>query len=814
MNITELIDIFGVSEVNKVPPYKMSILRDPYSIHPNLSFCDTIIRKISLDILDDPKPSPINIYLKRSLISTEITWDINQEMREKMASNFNLFCNYEGFLVNDHRSPCSFSPTHFHFKRSDGPPNLNKSANATRLYLIEIAIFLDVYCMTDSFINGDSTKGLFYVSVIMNMVNTIYRHPSMSEFFNIQFKIKKVGFFLDQPSLLKTSGEINNYALNFCQYIVNKFGTTYDNNNRSWEASLMISSLDLWSRNARRSADITGGAFGPICQLSKSCAVVEGCRRTGYTAYGTVAHEMGHLLQLSHDEVVRCANGSYIMRAQDTLLYSTWSPCSLKTLREVMPRNICLLNKVYTPPLFDPQNTPGQLVLSHQQCESVLGPGSYAYSNNLSAICQELVCYVPGKPMIYYYTGALEGTYCGNRKWCKEGSCKSWPKDVVLESVDGEYGPWRKGLPTQCMNPCIENSIGIQEWNRTCNSPWHKNDGKPCEYGHVDIMRLKCYDFIPCDKLQKIENNNSFDKIDCLNNTKLGIFLTGKKIHQPTKCRFICEEIRNFNIINKNDKSFSVTKSSKKNQPFIIKYPEGAFCSYEKETGEPMYCVSNKCRFTKTFAEIKSFQNDLSYHINYIATTSSRNRVVFNQTYPPPTPPFMDPNSGLYDILLKSNQTSNESEFPFDGGTFQPNRYEFIDVPLNPERDYDEEKILKKERKKISRLEDNFNLYKMRSKNDYFTKIWTSCAFILGLVLIASLVYIVYHYQYGILHKNRSNSTQNLADYETENVTKVMTFEESSKQDTYTDNMGHECVYNPNTEKHKFDYKTYADHYK
>ncbi|CAK5083364.1 unnamed protein product [Meloidogyne enterolobii] len=102
-------------------------------------------------------------------------------------------------------------------------------------------------------------------------------------------------------------------------------------------------------------------------------------------------------------------------------------------------------------------------------------------------ICRILWCGNSGSTISTAHP-ALEGSWCGNEKWCHAGHCGEWHSEMGAYPVvtDGNWSEWtssEKQCPiTQCQ---ITGSIAIISQMRTCTAPAPNNGGKPCTGSNV-----------------------------------------------------------------------------------------------------------------------------------------------------------------------------------------------------------------------------------------------------------------------------------------------------------------------------------------
>ena len=129
---------------------------------------------------------------------------------------------------------------------------------------------------------------------------------------------------------------------------------------------------------------------------------------------------------------------------------SYWSPCSVKAIEEFVSTASCLFNEpeVDAYPLFDWQDLTDDLTdnvqggppsLTHQ-CSQHMAPRMAPTTKCGNNPCQYLECLtedhttVSDKPTlkctVQEKTYAMEGTTCGNGKFCFQGNCITGKKKI------------------------------------------------------------------------------------------------------------------------------------------------------------------------------------------------------------------------------------------------------------------------------------------------------------------------------------------------------------------------------------------------
>ncbi|KAK2107906.1 A disintegrin and metalloproteinase with thrombospondin motifs 7 [Saguinus oedipus] len=114
---------------------------------------------------------------------------------------------------------------------------------------------------------------------------------------------------------------------------------------------------------------------------------------------------------------------------------------------------------------------PGVLYDVSHQCRLQYGAYS-AFCDDMDNVCHTLWCSV-GTTCHSKLDAAVDGTRCGENKWCLNGECV--PVGFQPEAVDGGWSGWSAW--SICSRSC---GVGVQSAERQCTQPVPKYKGKYC----------------------------------------------------------------------------------------------------------------------------------------------------------------------------------------------------------------------------------------------------------------------------------------------------------------------------------------------
>ncbi|XP_065076694.1 A disintegrin and metalloproteinase with thrombospondin motifs 1 isoform X3 [Ochlerotatus camptorhynchus] len=346
---------------------------------------------------------------------------------------------------------------------------------ANNEYTIEVLVAVDKKMQE---YHKDTLKS--YVLTLMSIVSSIYADASIGN--SIKIAVVHI-LYLHQDLAAHSTLDLNGSKGVSASEMLQAFCRIKQASNFHHDTAFLLTREQICRHQMK--CDTLGLAeLGTMCKRS-SCAIVQD---NGLSAAFTIAHELGHVLSMPHDDDVRCGpfrgegsgkqNIMSRMLDQNTHPWS-WSNCSRHFVTEYLEQNhgSCMLDKPKTD-LIEPSSThtklAGEKFNNNQQCELVFGNGSRICS--YMPVCERLWCN-NGDELLGCRTQHMpwaDGTSCGENQWCQKGKCV-YVNRKALQPQDGGWGQWSPF--SECSRSC---GAGVQISTRNCDSPPPANGGKYC----------------------------------------------------------------------------------------------------------------------------------------------------------------------------------------------------------------------------------------------------------------------------------------------------------------------------------------------
>ncbi|NXD83941.1 ATS7 metalloproteinase, partial [Halcyon senegalensis] len=344
-----------------------------------------------------------------------------------------------------------------------------------------------------------------YVLTVMNMVAGLFHHSSIGNPINIA--IVRLILLEDEEEDLKISHHADNTLKSFCKW-QKSINIKGDSHPLHHDVAVLLTRKDICAAMNRPCETLGLSHVAGMCQPHRSCNINED---TGLPLAFTVAHELGHSFGIQHDgssnDCEPVGKRPFIMSPQ--LLYDTspltWSRCSREYITRFLDRGwgLCLDDPPAREVLDYPLVPPGVLYDVGHQCR--LQYGAYStFCDDMDSVCNTLWCTV-GNTCHSKLDAAVDGTTCGENKWCFNGECV--PVGYRPEAIDGGWGSWSSWA--MCSRSC---GAGVQSAERQCSSPTPKYGGryclgerkrfricnvKPCPLDKPSFRQVQCSQFNP-----------------------------------------------------------------------------------------------------------------------------------------------------------------------------------------------------------------------------------------------------------------------------------------------------------------------------
>ncbi|XP_066516200.1 A disintegrin and metalloproteinase with thrombospondin motifs 5 [Hoplias malabaricus] len=317
-----------------------------------------------------------------------------------------------------------------------------------------------------------------YLLTLASIASRLYGHASIEN--PVRLAVVKVMVLSEKEKGLEVSKNAAATLKSFCKW-QNQQNPLDDDHQHHHDAAILFTRQDLCGHH---SCDTLGMAdVGTVCSPERSCAVIED---DGLHAAFTVAHEIGHLLGLSHDDSKFCEERFGLTedkRLMSSILTSIdaskpWSRCTSATITDFFDDGNaeCLLD-MPRQPILGPEELPGQSYDAVRQCRLAFGP-EYTVCPGMD-VCARLWCAVIKKGQMVCLTKklpAVEGTPCGKGRICLQGKCvDKTRKRHYSASNHGSWSSW--GPWGACSRTC---GGGVQFAHRLCNNPPPRNNGRYC----------------------------------------------------------------------------------------------------------------------------------------------------------------------------------------------------------------------------------------------------------------------------------------------------------------------------------------------
>ncbi|KAF7241193.1 A disintegrin and metalloproteinase with thrombospondin motifs 8 [Varanus komodoensis] len=377
----------------------------------------------------------------------------------------------------------------------DAPAEPNSTPGRTKRFTSQ-ARYVETLLVADTsmvrFYGGDLTN---HILTLMSVAAQIYKHPSLKN--SINLVVVKVLVVEDEKAGPEVSDNGGLMLRNFCNW-QQRFNPPSDRHSEHYDTAILLTRQDFCGHQSCSTLGVA--ETGTMCDRNKSCSVIED---EGLQAAYTLAHELGHVLSMPHDDSKTCerlfgALGKHHMMAPLFIhLNKTlpWSPCSAMYITEFLDggHGDCLLDEpADSIPL--PTDLPGQMPLYSldHQCQQIFGK-EFRHCPNATEkdVCSQLWCKLEaGERLCHTKNGSLpwaDGTPCGMGKICLDGQCMA--QEQVMAKIPQQTSFFSKshGFPGSFFHFWWSDCINVCSCKYT-----FKNERNPAKTSSVNEQLMKC----------------------------------------------------------------------------------------------------------------------------------------------------------------------------------------------------------------------------------------------------------------------------------------------------------------------------------
>ncbi|XP_021354418.1 A disintegrin and metalloproteinase with thrombospondin motifs 17-like [Mizuhopecten yessoensis] len=348
-------------------------------------------------------------------------------------------------------------------RKTPGVPKNNTRTRQDTLATVEIVTSGPV---VNNHADDNSLYGLnltSFLTINMNIVFSLFHDETLT--YHLSPTITRITVVSNTQFLGNTT---NSYRM------LSKFADWYSNTSPLHRADLaiLVTKQKLFTKEETVAYDVNGLAFtSGMCHDKDSNCIL--AKDIGLGTAFIIAHEIGHTLQMSHDnDFAKCNESGNIMQSFATYGQSSfhWSSCSDEAMRTFFEsdNSKCLRNK--TRHASNTPILPGSLYDEEAQCKLTFG-NNFRPNYNRKNKCGKLSCCYDQRHCIDIGYPLVDGTECGNgsRKWCIKGRCVDIGPNGPAP-IQGGWSSWE--LWSICSRTA---GGGVRFRERKCNNPKYGN---------------------------------------------------------------------------------------------------------------------------------------------------------------------------------------------------------------------------------------------------------------------------------------------------------------------------------------------------
>ncbi|XP_053603427.1 A disintegrin and metalloproteinase with thrombospondin motifs 1-like [Plodia interpunctella] len=280
-----------------------------------------------------------------------------------------------------------------------------------------------------------------YILALMNIVSAIFNDPSIES--NMTLVINKLFLNEEKDSIVKYGNVRKSLeAVNKWNY---KHLNKLPKDATGWDVAIWLTRVPLGGPSGF-------APVGGVCTTVRSASIN---RDEGLTSAFVIAHELAHLLGVTHDgEGHQCEKDSrrgtvMAPTVVATLQNFAWSSCSREQFHDKSRKWWCLHERSRDKglELGGAKEISNYVFTMDEQCRTEFGEGfSVCKTVKVRSACSRLWCAHRAMPHVCRTKRAppLEGTPCGNNRWCVGRVCEPMPGHA-RDRKDKERRPKEKG---------------------------------------------------------------------------------------------------------------------------------------------------------------------------------------------------------------------------------------------------------------------------------------------------------------------------------------------------------------------------------